>query len=58
MCAILFTSGTTGTSKGVMLNQRALTAAVNVHNGHDACRGVGSDGGYAHLLAGFQPVAL
>jgi len=29
MCAIIFTSGTTGTSKGVMLNQRNLTTAAN-----------------------------
>ncbi len=28
-CSLLFTSGTTGTSKGVMLCQRNLTAAVN-----------------------------
>ena len=29
MCAILFTSGTMGTSKGVMLCQRNLTTATN-----------------------------
>ncbi len=37
LCAILFTSGTTGTSKGVMLNQRNLTAATNSASQSMAC---------------------
>lgn len=37
-CAILFTSGTTGTSKGVMLCQRNLVAGVNAsHNMTEFC---------------------
>ncbi len=37
-CAILFTSGTTGTSKGVMLSQNNLTAAIN-----SSCRSMSYD---------------
>ncbi len=29
VCSLIFTSGTTGTSKGVMLSQKNLTAAIN-----------------------------
>ncbi len=35
MCTLLFTSGTTGTSKGVMLSMRNLVAAAN-----DSCKAV------------------
>lgn len=38
MCAIIFTSGTTGTSKGVMLSMRNLVAAAD-----SSCKGVPYD---------------
>lgn len=38
MCAIIFTSGTTGTSKGVMLSMRNLVAAADA-----SCKGVPYD---------------
>ena len=41
MCAILFTSGTTGTSKGVMLSQKNLVSAIN--SSHQSTEFSGSD---------------
>ncbi|MBP3686486.1 MAG: AMP-binding protein [Clostridia bacterium] len=41
MCAILFTSGTTGTSKGVMLSQKNLVSAIN--SSHQSTEFSGND---------------
>ncbi len=48
MCAIIFTSGTTGSSKGVMLSQRNLTAATN-----SSCQSMSYD--YTNTFISFLP---
>ncbi len=49
MCTILFTSGTTGTSKGVMLTQKNLTAATN-----SACQSMQVD--YRNTMVSVLPI--
>lgn len=45
MCSIVFTSGTTGSSKGVMLSQKGITAVIN-----NSCPNFRPDGGTLQLL--------
>lgn len=45
MCSIVFTSGTTGNSKGVMLCQKGITAVIN-----NSCPNFRPDGGTLQLL--------
>lgn len=45
MCSIVFTSGTTGSSKGVMLSQKGITAVIN-----NSCPNFRPEGGTLQLL--------